>query len=1446
MDPSLGWIGPYHVERELGRGAMGAVYLARDPQRRAQVAVKVLSEGLEDEVDRARFEREVEALTKVGTHPGVVGIASAGTLPDGRPYLAMDYVEGEDLEQLLKRGLSPEKVVGYTLQVTSALGYAHELGLVHRDIKPSNILIDAAGERALLADFGLARFAGSAGEDRLTMTGEVVGTPAYMAPEQLHPAEYGEPGPWTDVYAVGALLYFALTGRSANGEGSTIMMMANLASGERPAPLSLLLKDDLGRRLGPVVDRALSVEPVDRYPSASALAEALQDALTREPPAESPKSLVAVLVALVIVACLLALGAIGLAVQRSRTRGSPTPTTTPASGSLEGALLAFESGETRRAGVLLGDSPQAPAAAPILIALGKPAAALKAAGPSGTGLDPRDWARAARECGDEEARLRALSRLEPGPAAFWALELGEEVRGDSALDPDWQTLLRAARAKRRGDLISARLDAMRLVEAAGVDSEIREDAAWLLLQVDLGLGRPREAARNWKRWRPKGTLGAARRAAWASFVRAVASEGEIKLAVPELEEAAREAETRGPGLAPTLAAAALNAQAPLAAGRPRSLLALCFGRGERWLALAEHGLDPAGARRSLPLIKMGLASNRAQTSLALARALRLSGDPAAARVALEDAAGGKERTLLEVQFAAQALDPVGLAADLARVRSASFGQAELSAGWAAIANTLGAGGAPQDPRLRLAWGAALAERLESDSSSPAATPGEAQARAELREKTLAALAPLAGDPVPTARARTALAQVSWDLDGSEAAVEQAAEELAARAEDLLGGPVPPRVRLEALRLQGMLGERAAASAYLGISADLPARAWLLLTAADYAPDGNARPSLIGRAARLSQGRLREAQLGQGPPIELARSLLALGEGSVERFASTQDSLERLAQTLFEHPDTTNSILVLLAWNPQSANAEAWEATTSRSWLALALRSLVGDPSRASLRSAVASCGECIRSSREPVAAAHLIRGLCLTRLGRVDELARAELASARAGIPWSQAPWRAELCLTPSSDEALDNLVSRGGLRLQRPTLDSGGLVRFSDEAREDLLRRYTQANQKGGWGPRMAAAILLQRVDDKEFPLKVVQDVLGGLSDSRVRRGAYALALKEMSEEDKRRDETLHRAAAHEALWARPLGGASFGQALALELRDRIPFPRAPLWGGLVTEKGERKLRDVRPGSSERRYWRDCDLLSRRGLERLTVSRTAGFLSPKSLQDPDDLSRALLSAPWDTGLNTDCLEAALDSREWGEAGLALRRLAAFSVIDRPASSLAYQGSKRVLTAALATRSEKKRAAAYGLLASLAREGLRCSRPGSDRSRLRGIQAEVALYRALCTKGAARARYVEEAVAHLAESREVDVRDGRRFFAYWRAARIAILQGKPGEVSLRSAKEQFSDRQASDRRTYLKAVERDPWQARFAEDPAYKAWADDLPGLHQELERKRQRRRRGH
>ncbi len=197
----------YTIERELGRGGMATVFLARDVKHDREVAIKVLHPELSASIGAERFEREIKLAAKL-QHPHILGLYDSGNA-DGLLYYVMPFVRGEALRDRLDReGMLPvEDALRITLEVCSALNYAHEQGIVHRDIKPENILL--SGEHSLVADFGIARAANDASQQKLTQTGMAVGTPVYMAPEQ----STGDPvGPTADIYSLGCMLYEMLAG----------------------------------------------------------------------------------------------------------------------------------------------------------------------------------------------------------------------------------------------------------------------------------------------------------------------------------------------------------------------------------------------------------------------------------------------------------------------------------------------------------------------------------------------------------------------------------------------------------------------------------------------------------------------------------------------------------------------------------------------------------------------------------------------------------------------------------------------------------------------------------------------------------------------------------------------------------------------------------------------------------------------------------------------------------------------------------------------------------------------------------------------------------------------------------------------------------------------------------------------------------------------------------
>ncbi len=186
-------IGRYEVVGQLGRGAMGVVHRARDPGLGREVALKVMTDaGAGSDKALTRFRAEAQAAAKL-RHPGIVGVLEVGE-DEGRPFLAMELVRGETLGDLLGRGrVPPHRVAEIVRDVARALHHAHDNGVIHRDVKPANIFIDAEDGRPRLGDFGLAR---DLDRDGLTATGEMLGTPAFMAPEQADGSR-ARPGPPT-------------------------------------------------------------------------------------------------------------------------------------------------------------------------------------------------------------------------------------------------------------------------------------------------------------------------------------------------------------------------------------------------------------------------------------------------------------------------------------------------------------------------------------------------------------------------------------------------------------------------------------------------------------------------------------------------------------------------------------------------------------------------------------------------------------------------------------------------------------------------------------------------------------------------------------------------------------------------------------------------------------------------------------------------------------------------------------------------------------------------------------------------------------------------------------------------------------------------------------------------------------------------------------------------
>ncbi|RMG10067.1 MAG: serine/threonine protein kinase [Planctomycetota bacterium] len=261
----------YEVLEELGRGGMATVYRARAPGGGQEVALKILhSEGPLSVEDRLRFLREAHAASRLES-PNIVRVLDWG-YADGRAYLVMDLVRGRALKERLAEGPLPVRdAVAAAESLARTLAYAHRRGIVHRDVKPGNILLSAEG-RPLLSDFGLAKPSDSFSTD-LTSTGQVLGTPAYMAPEQAR-AEHGRVGPSADLYALGASFFEMLTGRPPFVGSSPLEVLKSVI--EDMPPLPSALRAGLPDSLDAVLLTCLAKDPEDRYPSCEALAADLR------------------------------------------------------------------------------------------------------------------------------------------------------------------------------------------------------------------------------------------------------------------------------------------------------------------------------------------------------------------------------------------------------------------------------------------------------------------------------------------------------------------------------------------------------------------------------------------------------------------------------------------------------------------------------------------------------------------------------------------------------------------------------------------------------------------------------------------------------------------------------------------------------------------------------------------------------------------------------------------------------------------------------------------------------------------------------------------------------------------------------------------------------------------------------------------------------------------
>jgi len=263
----------HQLDRLIGEGGFGQVWLARCDSDGQVVAIKVLHLELVRSVDAlTRFQRELDAVERLD-HPNVVRGLGHGTLPDGRPYLVLEYIEGPSLREVLhERGaLPPAEMLTILEPLCDALQVAHEAGLVHRDVKASNVILARrnGAVRPVLLDFGLVKLVDEVGPG-LTSSRSMLGTPAAMAPEQMR----GQPvDPRTDIYALGLLAYHVLTGQPAFGGAPGVVQSYLQVHGPRPRPSS---KVDIDPAIDEPVARALAPEPGARFANARSFAAALR------------------------------------------------------------------------------------------------------------------------------------------------------------------------------------------------------------------------------------------------------------------------------------------------------------------------------------------------------------------------------------------------------------------------------------------------------------------------------------------------------------------------------------------------------------------------------------------------------------------------------------------------------------------------------------------------------------------------------------------------------------------------------------------------------------------------------------------------------------------------------------------------------------------------------------------------------------------------------------------------------------------------------------------------------------------------------------------------------------------------------------------------------------------------------------------------------------------
>ncbi len=261
--------GRYVIQSEIGRGSMGVVYKARDPEIDRPIALKVLRhDRVGDEDMVRRFFREAKAAGRL-SHPNIVVIYDVGQ-DHGTVFIAMELVQGEGLEKIMKTGpVDPGKALELCRQVALALDYAHKQGIVHRDVKPSNIII-TPGDQVKITDFGIARIQDTPSSEQ-TQIGSILGTPAYMSPEQVRGERVDGR---SDIFSLGTILYEMLCGEKPF-KGSNIVEIFQAIASREPSPPSIPNRE-LPRELKEVVLKALAKDPSERFQTGAEFAQALE------------------------------------------------------------------------------------------------------------------------------------------------------------------------------------------------------------------------------------------------------------------------------------------------------------------------------------------------------------------------------------------------------------------------------------------------------------------------------------------------------------------------------------------------------------------------------------------------------------------------------------------------------------------------------------------------------------------------------------------------------------------------------------------------------------------------------------------------------------------------------------------------------------------------------------------------------------------------------------------------------------------------------------------------------------------------------------------------------------------------------------------------------------------------------------------------------------------